>query len=238
MAKQKSIQLSVPKPCTQAWDDMTPKTNGRHCDSCNSSVIDFSKFTDREIIEVLKNIKGSFCGRFTEYQVNRPIAIPAQNNNSFLSKAMFGTVLLAGVATATNAQASHQAVISPVQVPVPIPINNTNYQHKANKENQQNTNPKQISGIVTDIKTGVPIPYVNITIEGTSIVTRSDSGGKFTITVPDTLTGKITIDFHKFWHKERDFTLKTTKLPTYMKVGLRPKKERIIMGRTFNCPAF
>jgi hypothetical protein len=234
MAKQKKIQLSVPKPCTQAWDDMTPNTTGRHCDNCNSSVIDFSKFTDKEIIEVLKSIKGSFCGRFTEYQVNRPIAIPVQNRNSFFSKAMLGTVLLAGVTTAANAQINNQ----PVTAPIPAPISNIDSQNASSKAKEGNSNQKQISGIVTDTKTGRPIVYAHINIQGTNIHTDADSNGKFTLAIPDSLNGKITLNIHKFYHKERDFTFNTSKLPKYMKVGLKQKKERFIMGRTMNCPAF
>gem|GEM_PF-2298030 len=44
MKKIKKIELSF--ACDEDWNKMTPVEIGRHCSSCEKSVIDFSAFTD------------------------------------------------------------------------------------------------------------------------------------------------------------------------------------------------
>jgi hypothetical protein len=232
MSKKKNITITIQNPCHEKWGKMTPNGNGRHCDSCNKTVIDFSKFTDREIIEVLKNIKGSLCGRFTEYQVNRPIAIQIQNGSFFLSKAIFGTALLAGVAASVNAQINHQSTIAPVQVPASNPGTNTD----AKKAKEHNPRQRQISGVVTDKKTGEPIRYVEVCINFSPIRTETDSNGNFNLVIPDTLNGKAKLHFYIYGHKEREFTVNTSKPRSNLQISLRPYTETMITGRF--SPAF
>ncbi len=69
----KPFSVSVPKPCHENWDDMTPTQKGKHCLSCQKTVIDFSKMSDGEIIRYFQQFKGSTCGRFSNVQLNRPI---------------------------------------------------------------------------------------------------------------------------------------------------------------------
>jgi hypothetical protein len=93
MSKLQSIQLSIPKPCKVGWDNMHPNSTGRHCDSCDKTVIDFSKFTDRELASYFKNLKGGVCGHMTSFQLNRVIAVQENTNRSFLHKIFYGTAL-------------------------------------------------------------------------------------------------------------------------------------------------
>lgn len=72
----KTIQLSVPKPCHENWDAMTPDEKGRFCDSCQKSVVDFSEMSDRQLAEFFKKPVGSVCGRFHNDQLNREISLP------------------------------------------------------------------------------------------------------------------------------------------------------------------
>lgn len=65
-------QLRVTKPCQETWSSMTEKGNGRHCNSCDKIVIDFSILSDDEIkAYFLKNINKSVCGRFHKNQIDR-----------------------------------------------------------------------------------------------------------------------------------------------------------------------
>jgi hypothetical protein len=73
----KKLQLKVPTPCHENWDNMTKTEKGRFCASCQKQVIDFSNKSDREIAMFFKKPStGSVCGRFMEDQLNRDIAIP------------------------------------------------------------------------------------------------------------------------------------------------------------------
>jgi hypothetical protein len=73
----KKIQLSIPKPCHENWDAMTPVEKGRFCGSCQKQVVDFSNMSDRQVAEFFKKPStGSVCGRFMTDQLERHIEIP------------------------------------------------------------------------------------------------------------------------------------------------------------------
>src|SRR4029079_1236463 len=73
----KKLQLQVPTPCHENWENMTATERGRFCASCQKQVIDFSNKSDREVAMFFKKPStGSVCGRFMEDQLNREIEIP------------------------------------------------------------------------------------------------------------------------------------------------------------------
>lgn len=73
----KKIQLSIPTPCHENWDAMTPVEKGKFCGSCQKQVVDFSTMSERQVAEFFKKPStGSVCGRFMTDQLNREIEIP------------------------------------------------------------------------------------------------------------------------------------------------------------------
>jgi len=73
----KKLQLQIPIPCHENWENMTPTEKGRFCASCQKQVVDFSNKSDRDIAMFFKRPStGSVCGRFMEDQLNRNIDIP------------------------------------------------------------------------------------------------------------------------------------------------------------------
>ncbi|MCU0351295.1 MAG: hypothetical protein MUF43_10785 [Flavobacterium sp.] len=66
------ININVPKPCYENWEVMTPEEKGRFCGSCSKTVLDFTKATDKEIIQTLNQTENS-CGRFYNHQLNRDL---------------------------------------------------------------------------------------------------------------------------------------------------------------------
>jgi hypothetical protein len=73
----KKIQLTVPEPCHENWDAMSPVEKGKFCGSCQKQVVDFSNMNDRQVAEFFKKPStGSVCGRFMTDQLDREIEIP------------------------------------------------------------------------------------------------------------------------------------------------------------------
>ena len=67
------LSLSVPTPCSESWDEMSPRPQGRFCGSCNKTVVDFATMTDQQVLDWLSGHTGSVCGRFHPRQLNRPL---------------------------------------------------------------------------------------------------------------------------------------------------------------------
>lgn len=69
---KKGITISIPTPCHESWQEMTPVEKGRFCSSCQKAVTDFTVMNDQQIIDFIKKHPGSHCGRFLPDQLNIP----------------------------------------------------------------------------------------------------------------------------------------------------------------------
>lgn len=74
MENQTNIQISIPKPCHEDWNKMTPNEKGSFCNKCAKTVIDFTQKTNEEIRNFLTERSGKkICGRFLNEQLNQPL---------------------------------------------------------------------------------------------------------------------------------------------------------------------
>ena len=65
------LKITIPEPCNENWDKMTPDAAGRFCLVCNKSVIDFTNKLPDEIQHFFKNNKDQeICGRFKKSQLD------------------------------------------------------------------------------------------------------------------------------------------------------------------------
>ncbi|MCB2406597.1 energy transducer TonB [Hymenobacter lucidus] len=62
-----NVRLS---PCHEGWQQMTPTEQGRHCQSCNRTVVDFTAATQADLEAArAASADGRLCGRFREAQL-------------------------------------------------------------------------------------------------------------------------------------------------------------------------
>lgn len=81
------FRLSIPKPCHESWNSMTPVDDGRHCTSCCKTVVDFSGMTDDEIkAYFLNTMNRSVCGRFRIDQLGEKQKIQPIHISNHLKK--------------------------------------------------------------------------------------------------------------------------------------------------------
>jgi hypothetical protein len=75
------LKISIPTPCNEDWNKMTPDQTGRHCSSCAKSVVDFTSMTDDEVKYFFINKKEDdrVCGRFKQTQLQRIVIELPQN---------------------------------------------------------------------------------------------------------------------------------------------------------------
>lgn len=84
MPKPQPIQISIPQPCHEDWNKMTPEEQGRFCSRCQKCVIDFTSYTDRQLHSYFTEHNSEhICGRYYAFQLNRAIFPAAQPSNLF-----------------------------------------------------------------------------------------------------------------------------------------------------------
>lgn len=67
-------KITIPEPCHEDWNQMTPDQTGRFCNSCAKSVIDFTKMKAPEIQQYfIQNQGKKICGRFNNEQLDSVI---------------------------------------------------------------------------------------------------------------------------------------------------------------------
>jgi hypothetical protein len=137
------INISIPEPCGESWQKMTPVPGGRHCDVCEKCIVDFTQSSDKEIWKAYKK-KGEICGQFRSDQLNRLITGPREK------RLPMGIAAAAALSMSTPAMAQTSA---PAVVEIP-----STYQQ------QVNTYPQEVilKGRVYDNETGEPIPFANV----------------------------------------------------------------------------
>lgn len=71
-----AFYLTIPEPCHEDWDRMTPAEEGRFCGQCEKVVYDFTAMADEELFRFLELPHHGICGRYRNDQLNRPIENP------------------------------------------------------------------------------------------------------------------------------------------------------------------
>ena len=65
--------LQIPTPCHEDWNKMSPNQQGRHCESCYKTVVDFEMMTDQQLLNFFAKTNDNICGRFNQNQLNRAL---------------------------------------------------------------------------------------------------------------------------------------------------------------------
>jgi len=62
--KNQLMRISIPKPCHEDWNQMSPDDKGRFCLSCQKTVVDFTKMDKSEIQQYFQTaVNEKVCGR-------------------------------------------------------------------------------------------------------------------------------------------------------------------------------
>lgn len=96
------MKLTIPTPCHESWDAMSPDEQGRFCSVCTKKVRDFSGSSDEEIVEAFSGNPENVCGHFKASQLNRDLSF--SYINSLLTKFAIGFIVTAGGFVSVQAQ--------------------------------------------------------------------------------------------------------------------------------------
>lgn len=161
------LNISIPAPCHQNWQDMAVADKGRFCSSCQKHVVDFTTASDRQIAEAFKK-ESNVCGRFLQSQLERDLVIPKEKSSLWMAASAAVVTFFTLGNNRLTAQSQKEQVTKTTAV-------------------SQKSFPGRISGIVVD-EMSLPIAGAYIIIKGTKKATVSNSEGRFTI---EAATGDI-----------------------------------------------
>ncbi|RZK64597.1 MAG: hypothetical protein EOO95_10650, partial [Pedobacter sp.] len=63
--KNSNALVTIAEPCTQNWEEMDQKDGFNFCQACNKCVVDFTGYSNADIIKTLANASTEVCGRLT-----------------------------------------------------------------------------------------------------------------------------------------------------------------------------
>ncbi len=66
------LNISIPTPCHENWEAMSPREQGKYCGVCSTTVVDFSSMDDQQVLNYLNNKQGRICGRLSSNQIATP----------------------------------------------------------------------------------------------------------------------------------------------------------------------
>jgi len=181
--------ITIPEPCHENWNQMTPKEKGRHCDSCDKVVVDFTKSSKDEIVSHLESSSGKTCGRFRSDQIHMPNSIPSK-----LSKIAASILAIVGANNAVHSQVDFSIMGDVAIEPIEITV--------------ANSISKDISGKISDDENN-PIKNAKISVYSGGNLIKSvltDEEGNYAI---DLLPGTIVNNLVVVKVHATDFSSKT-----------------------------
>jgi hypothetical protein len=224
--KTRINEVTIAEPCLQNWDEMEKGEGFNFCNACSKNVVDFSGYTNAEIINVLANGGSSVCGRLSETQLNQlnyHLAIVPTNNRNWMK--YLGVLAIGMSIFVMDAKAEN------LKTPIEISksINN-----KAN--DQKPIVPKKIYGYVIGAD-NKPVAGIRLVIVNTRFFALTDKNGRYEITLDDKFDVQnnqlvvdsiqyrafITLNFSN--EKQNNLTLKKAEPMIMGKIMIAPKKK-------------
>lgn len=176
------INISIPEPCSESWQKMTPVPGGRHCDVCKKCIVDFTDKSDREIYKAYQK-EGKICGQFRADQLNRLISTPKEK------RVPMGIAVALALTTSTPSAAqesnSQTTVCSPKENKTETPIGISSV----------DTTKPHFKGYVYSLETNEPIPFTTVLLYSKGDIVYStlvDFDGHYAI--PHSLFDSTSVD--------------------------------------------
>ena len=215
--KARINEVTIAEPCLQNWDEMEKGAGFNFCTACSKNVIDFSGFTNAEIINVLASTSSPVCGRLSQTQLNQLnyhlSIVPTSNRNwmKYLGVLAIGISIFVMDAKATN-------------IKMPIEITKSVY----NETNDiKPVVPKKIYGYVIGAN-NKPATGIRLAILDTKFFVITDKNGRYEIT----LDNKFDLNHNKLVVESMRYrAFLTIDFSTGKQSNLKLKKaEPMIMG--------
>lgn len=166
------VKITIPDPCHENWDAMTPVQQGRYCGACQKTVIDFTLMSDGQILDVFKKAGGRHpCGRYLPSQLDRPL-LDTRPKTTFigtLAKRIAAMVLLVQSASTAIAQQAKSHMVTVEQF------------HEYDTDSLGRI---QVSGKLIDTLSKQPLPHISVYIRQIDTTVFTNLNGQFSFAMP------------------------------------------------------
>lgn len=166
------FSISIESPCSEKFRNFEPRNQGGYCNSCQKVVIDFTKMSDREILNYFDRQINKTCGVFLESQLKMysdSQSLPKLKTNRFVS-GIFGFSLFSLLSFNHGYSQEKSTGNETVKIEKEI--------EEQNMDSSDVNTKYQIKGIVSD-EMG-PLPGANVVLRGKQIGIQTDLDGTFT----------------------------------------------------------
>jgi hypothetical protein len=196
------FQLSIPKPCNEDWERMTATEQGRFCNACAKEVVDFSKMSDKEVLNYFFTIKDqNVCGRALPTQLERDIVLPKDPVKTKYWYWNYITLLFLFFNKSSAAK-----IHGGVSIHTSQPVFKSNLSPKfllGKHVGNPKRSTRMIAGKITN-EQGKGISAAIVKIKGNHTIIKADKYGVYSINV-DIL--KDTLEVSAIGHLPKDFIL-------------------------------
>jgi len=182
------LQLSIPEPCHENWQQMTPTEQGRFCNACAKEVIDFSSMTDIQVLNYFTNLPHEkVCGRALPEQLDRAISRPEQPKKRLFWYWNYIVMffMFFGKSNQLSAQRKARTTnLSPQVITIAElnTIRSSNINVLAGKVGEVKSDSRVISGKINDVD-GNPISFASIKIKETNRGVNADASGNYSVRI-------------------------------------------------------
>jgi len=212
MTMKNTLKIAIQQPCSEKFDSFKKTKSGGFCKSCSKNVIDFTKKTDKEVLDYFKTKPENTCGHFYKSQLksySEPRNFHELKKHSWLS-ALGLTCISLFSSNTLIAQTNKVDTIfkEPIRR---IPIKNI---LAANID---------LKGTIHSHDDNLPLPGASIILKNSVIGTESDFDGNFHL--KDVKEGDI-VSFYALGYETQEIIIKKNQ----SKISIMMKEDTNVLG--------
>lgn len=208
------LHINIAEPCHENWQQMTPNEQGRHCLSCQKTVVDFTRMSDQEILHYISRASSSVCGRFYNHQLDKTYEekkVKSAFTFRYAWNLLVATFLITGSTasaqvkekakkkTAVKKEWAYKHTLKNLKLSSSLGFVVTTEPQGENitlgtfpvvklDEEQSYTQEAnefiKIFGVIIDDSTGKPVSFASVRIKGQKAGVAADEAGSFSIAMP------------------------------------------------------
>jgi hypothetical protein len=186
------MKISIPKPCSEDWSQMTASEKGRFCASCQTQVVSFVGMQAKEIKDILEQETGSSCGRFSTHQLEAFNAAYQELPSPSILRNWTMAAVLAGVSVLPSFAQDNSPSLAASLFNTNISYN---YYQTETTEIIPASDTVVLAGQVIGLDNNEALPFAQVIVAGTKIGATTNLDGKFMLKVPKSKEA-ITLEVH------------------------------------------